>query len=1022
MVYVDTGSTDGTPDVARAAGCRVYEEGDRFRYVCDDEKAKAINDKFVVGDEPPIIHGGDSFFAFAEARNFAMACAPTDFVCTPDCDEAWTVLNIDRINELIEQGYEKMLVDFVYAHNADGTPAVAFANDCRFADRRKVKWVGIIHETQFGNPKMTRLTKDVAYLEHWQNRETDRTKYLAGLAWACWEEPENDRNSHYFARELMYRGYLKSAIKEFERHIAMDKWADERMQSMVYMGNCYEALGDGEKSMDCWNKSILISGNRREPFIKLAQYWKRNNSPIRVAAYAAAALQIPNNGFYGNLVQNYTCGPHELMYWAKGWVGDIPAAREHLLKCLEYHPTEQRFINDMKYYFSAEEIEERQNQARWKNYPDHKGLIDLRKKIPAPEGLKVLNVGVGPGTSSLSIQLPFFKFRQLDHIDINADYLEKAKEMTWAAESVNFIHGDIREFDKIDDYDLVLLFDLIEHLPKEDAKKILESKSAKLVFFPVEKEIGECTREDDPADVLSPHVSYWTEQDLIDLGYKTDFIDGFHRNYRGWNTPACWAQRERVFMEDYKDGPKVSVLMAAYNTEGFIRQAIESCQNQTLEDWELIIVDDGSTDGTLGIAQEYAGRDGRIRVISHGRNRNYSVATNTALEASRGKYIARLDADDWDDPARLEKSVARLEDSPKCDCVSCGMFVGPAGKMEHYTLDQRGMVPEVYMRPGGSGASPVDATIVAKREAYQIVGGFDPDIVVGGDADWNIRANLKGMRWAYLPEDLYYYRSHQNQTVRLMPWKEHADKQAARLQAAWPKWSGPFNPNRHIEILVTGACDRKCKHCSQAAYNEDYKGYQTSLALVDKVCRRALDNGAKYEWLQFSGGEPLMWDSLEEACRMAKESGAFQKARVFTNGFKAERLYKALDEGLIDWAHIDTYNGNPKAVKTLREKYPDKSFLDGTVHKPLPIETVGGTLPARCNCDHLCVVENNVYPCGNFYTHVKRLGKDFEDYKFCSLDDDWIEFYRKVDRFDMDICGYCLANGKVWNKIPCVGG
>jgi hypothetical protein len=321
------------------------------------------------------------------------------------------------------------------------------------------------------------------------------------------------------------------------------------------------------------------------------------------------------------------------------------------------------------------------------------------------------------------------------------------------------------------------------------------------------------------------------------------------------------------------------------------------------------------------------------------------------------------------------------------------------------------------MRPDGSGASPIDATIVAKREVYQIVGGFNPDIAIGGDADWNVRANLNGVRWAYIPEDLYYYRSHPDQTVRKMGWKEHSERQLARLQSAWPRWSSPFSPNRHLEIMVTGKCDRNCQHCSQAEYNKDYACYQTPLELVDKVCLRALENGAKYEWLQFSGGEPLMWDNLEEACVLAKDSGAFQKVRVFTNGFKSSRLYSALDKGLIDCAYIDTYNGNPKAVKVLGEMYSGKSFLDPTVHKPLPENPIPDSLPARCNCDHLCVIENNVYPCGNFYNHVTRLGRDFEDYKFCSLDEDWIEFYRKVDRFNMDICSYCLANGKVWEKV-----
>ena len=356
MVYVDTGSTDGTAKIARDAGCRVFEEGDRFRYVVDEEKATAINERFVVGDEKSIIAAGDSFFAFDKARNYAMTLSSNNFICTPDCDEAWTTLNVDRINELIEQGYEKFLVDFVFAHNPDGTPAVAFSADTRFYDRRKIKWKGIIHETMQGETKMTRITKDVAYLEHYQNMETDRSKYLAGLAWACYEEPDNDRNSHYFARELMYKGYYKSAIKEFERHIAMNQWDDERGQSMVYLGVCYDATGEPDAALGWWHRAFDLTGSRREPLIHLAYYWKRQDKPAMVAAYAAAALQIPNNGFYANRVANYTYEPHALMYWAKGWQGDIPAARQHLLKCLEYHPDEQVFIRDMDYYFAKPKV------------------------------------------------------------------------------------------------------------------------------------------------------------------------------------------------------------------------------------------------------------------------------------------------------------------------------------------------------------------------------------------------------------------------------------------------------------------------------------------------------------------------------------------------------------------------------------------------------------------------------------------------------------------------------------------
>ena len=119
FVYVDTGSSDGSAQVARDGGAVVHEVGDRFRYTVDEQSAAKINAKFVVPPDQDIINGGESFFAFDKARNYAMGLAKNNFLVTPDCDEAWTNLDIDRINELIEQGYEKFFVDFVFAHNAD---------------------------------------------------------------------------------------------------------------------------------------------------------------------------------------------------------------------------------------------------------------------------------------------------------------------------------------------------------------------------------------------------------------------------------------------------------------------------------------------------------------------------------------------------------------------------------------------------------------------------------------------------------------------------------------------------------------------------------------------------------------------------------------------------------------------------------------------------------------------------------------------------------------------------------------
>ena len=406
FVVVDTGSSDGTAHVAREGGAKVIEAGDRFRHVCNEETARSINEKFVVQPDGQIIKAGDAFFAFDQARNFAMEQSSNDLICTPDADEVWTTLNIDRINELIEQGYEKFLVDYVFAHHSDGTPTIAFCADTRFYDRRRIKWKGIVHETMQhdGDLKIIRLPRDVAYLEHFQNKDTDRSKYLAGLAWACASEPDNDRNSHYFARELMYKGMYYSAIKEFKRHIDMNGWVDERGQSMIYLGHCYDHIGDAESALEWWWKSLSVGSGRREPFLNMAYYWKKKDKYALVAAYAAAALEIKNNGFYANRVSAYTDEPHALMYWAKGWQGDIPAARQHLLKCLEFHPTHPEFLLDMQYYFTKEEQEEARGRARgdytneipgWMKNGELNRLHDMAKDMAS-----IVEVGSWKGRST----------------------------------------------------------------------------------------------------------------------------------------------------------------------------------------------------------------------------------------------------------------------------------------------------------------------------------------------------------------------------------------------------------------------------------------------------------------------------------------------------------------------------------------------------------------------------------------------------------------------------------------------
>ncbi|MHB1143148.1 MAG: glycosyltransferase family 2 protein [Sulfuricaulis sp.] len=119
--------------------------------------------------------------------------------------------------------------------------------------------------------------------------------------------------------------------------------------------------------------------------------------------------------------------------------------------------------------------------------------------------------------------------------------------------------------------------------------------------------------------------------------------------------------------------PLVSIGMPVFNSEKTLAPAIRSILNQTYRDWELLIVDDGSTDRSLQIAQGF--RDARIRVIAGGERRGIAVRLNQLVAAGRGKYFARMDGDDIAFPARIERQVSHLEAHPEIDLLGAAVIV-----------------------------------------------------------------------------------------------------------------------------------------------------------------------------------------------------------------------------------------------------------------------------------------------------------------------------------------------------------
>jgi glycosyltransferase involved in cell wall biosynthesis len=203
--------------------------------------------------------------------------------------------------------------------------------------------------------------------------------------------------------------------------------------------------------------------------------------------------------------------------------------------------------------------------------------------------------------------------------------------------------------------------------------------------------------------------------------------------------------------------PAVSVVMPAYNVSCYIGDAIESVQRQTFTDWELLIVDDGSADDTLGVAARYRDRDGRS-VLIHRTNGGISAARNEALARATGAVIAILDSDDVWLPEFLEKQLRILAQQPEIDVVTGNAwFMGSRrdGQLARPYPDLR---PAPDLLNLIADEQCVFIMSVFRRRVYDTLGGFDVTMRSNEDYDYWLRAAAAGFRFHRNDEPLGRYR------------------------------------------------------------------------------------------------------------------------------------------------------------------------------------------------------------------------------------------------------------------------
>lgn len=173
--------------------------------------------------------------------------------------------------------------------------------------------------------------------------------------------------------------------------------------------------------------------------------------------------------------------------------------------------------------------------------------------------------------------------------------------------------------------------------------------------------------------------------------------------------------------------PLVSIIIPAYNAGAYLRETLDSVLAQAYVNWEAIIVNDGSKDETLAIAQEYAQNDQRFLVIDQN-NAGVSTARNNGFAASKGTYLSFLDADDVWDPAFLSARVKVLEESPEVGLVNGNVTTIAADSKalnDHYIGHGKQAVRDILEF---APKVTIPSNLLCRRSVYEQVGGFHPEL------------------------------------------------------------------------------------------------------------------------------------------------------------------------------------------------------------------------------------------------------------------------------------------------------
>lgn len=312
-LVLDTGSTDDTVRILRDAGVTVLEQ--QFNP-----------------------------WRFDTARNAALDALPDDldWHIALDLDEelqpGWRAAL-----EQADPSANRARYEYTWSWNPDGTPGLMYGGDK--IHRRGFRWKHPVHEVLVTDVEIETWVD--LRIHHHSDSSKPRSSYLPLLALAVHEDPDDDRNAHYYARELMYAGRLDEAVTEFRRHLALPRarWYTERAWSMRYLARC-----EPDQAERWLLRAAGEAPDYREPWVDLARHYRDRNWELCLATAQRALSIDPRQLEYLTEADAWGAEPHDLAALASFYLGRREDAVSHGVRAVELNPTDERLAANLKFY------------------------------------------------------------------------------------------------------------------------------------------------------------------------------------------------------------------------------------------------------------------------------------------------------------------------------------------------------------------------------------------------------------------------------------------------------------------------------------------------------------------------------------------------------------------------------------------------------------------------------------------------------------------------------------------------